>query len=579
MTTNRVLGLILGGLLILVCQWTSAQTNPSRSQSNTGSGAVRKDPVSIVTAACKDAGEIHTSISPAKGGRTFVLLEESHDAVAGQIELAAVLVRLHAAGMKQIVLEGYLKDARTGAPQNPVSRDWFQKAAGTLPVDVQREVAARMLKEGEISAAEFLFLAYDDIRLIPGETPDVRRGELNDNHGKAINEAVSGIAQAVLKDAVTNKTVDVGKFNQLGTRAQNAVGEQEKRDAAKKLMEYITSLDPWLKSAYAALTNEDLAASTALSDQARIHRELIDQAKKRGVMIDAKLLWEAAQFYENREKASDVMVESSVGTKPRIVVLNIGAAHSGRVSDLLKRQGLGVIVVRPRSFSDQRARLSFAQFDAKQQGRSVFDAGQIARLLKTLPDGVERARKKPEPSLTQTWCRAKGELYLIMSRLTRGILSPRAPPGRGEPPFGFANGDFTGDFFSVDPRRVRYIADENPKAILFPIVRNDTPGTVALWVKSALVDQDGMPEAVTAQSGVALSPAVDAERLVELLLGHRRALQGQSLLPRTADNSTVATEDRPVAEGTDASMIRVDVKTLAAVAFDENVAAAVKITR
>jgi hypothetical protein len=550
-------------LVIVTYPPTNGQTPKNRS-SNAGNVQTGIDPVAMVKAACKGAATVGHITPPGQAGRTVVVLEETHDSLAVQLELAAVLVRMHSVGLTDVVLEGYLKDDRTGAARKPVSRDWFRNAAGSLPADVQRETAARMLKEGEISAAEFFFLAYDDARLLPAETPGVRGGDYGDKHSGAVISAIAGISQAVLQEAVAKRRIDVQKFNQLATQAKSATGEEAKKQSTRALMNYIATLDPWLESAYGTLTNPDLIAKATLTNQARLHEELVVQAEKWGVAVDAVLLKEGAQFFRQREKANELMIDFTVATESRLVALNIGAAHTGGIIELLKAKGLGVIVVTPLSLRDKTGKLSDAQFVAKQHLRSVFDAGQIAGALKVLP-----IKKKPEPSITEPWCQAKGELYLFISRLTRGILGPPIPPGGGQPPFGFNDGAFRGGFFFINPRRVRYLAGD--KAIVFPIMSKDDPEKVLLWMKSTKSDLAGLPASVVSQSGTAMAPVADADRLVALLLAYRDVVKARSESPSTA-------EDRPAAGGSDMGLIQIDLKTLAVVGSDEKVVAAAVVS-
>jgi hypothetical protein len=546
-------------LLAAGCSPTNSETSKNR-EADTAPPATADDPVAIVNASCKGAATTGQIVPPGKTGRTVVVLEETHDSVAVQLELAAVLVRLHATGLTDVVLEGYLKDDASGAARKPLNRDWFRNAAGSLPVDVQRETAARLLKEGEISAAEFFFLAYDDARLLPAETLGVRGGEYGEKHSGAVIKAITGISEAVLQEAAAKGTIDVQKFNQLANQAKSATGDEAKKQSARAVMNYIATLDPWLKTAYGTLTDPDLVGKASLNDQARLHEELVVQAKKRGVAVDAALLEEGAQFFRQREKANEPIVASTLATEPRLVALNIGAAHTGGILESLKAKGLGVIVVTPLSLRDGTGKLTNTQFDAKQHLRSVFDAGQIARALKVLP-----TKKKPEPSITESWCQAKGELYLFISRLTRDILGPPTPPGGGQPPFGFNDGVFRGGFFFIDPRRVRYLAGD--KAIVFPITSKDDPGKVLLWVKSTKSDLEGMPASVVSQSGMALAPVADADRLVALLLAHRDAVKARGESPMTA-------EDRPAAKGSDMGIMQIDIKTLAVVGSNETAVAA-----
>jgi hypothetical protein len=550
-------------LQIVTCLPTNSQTpknrRPAADNAQTGIYSA-----ATVKAACKGAATVGHIIPTGKAGRTVVILEEMHDSLAVQLELATVLVRLHSAGLTDLVLEGYLKDEETGATLKPVSRDWFRNAAGSLPDDVRRETAARLLKEGEISAAEFFFLAYDDARLLPAESPRFRAAEYGEKHSVAVMEALGEISQAVAKKAAAAGRINTRKFNQLATKAQSATDDEAKEQAEQALMNYIVTLDPWLASAYGKLSNPKLIARATLSDMARLHEELMAHAKKRGVAVDDPLLEEGAEFFRQREKANKFMVASTVATDSRLVALNIGAAHTGRIIELLKAKGLGVIVVTPLSLRSETGKLTDAQFEAKQQLRSVFDDGQIARVLNVLP-----AKKKPEPSCTEEWLKEKGALYLNISMLTRHILLKPPLPGGGQPPFALNDDAFRGNFFFIDPRRVRYLASD--KSILFPVTSRKDPEKVLLWVKSTKSDFPGLPASLLDQSGKELPPVADADRLVALLLTYRDAVKARSEPPSAA-------EDRPAVEGSDMGIVQIDIKTLVVVGTDEKAVAAAVIS-
>lgn len=468
-------------LLITGCPPTKAQTQENFTF-DSDQLMIETDILKIVTMACKDAANVSSIISYEKSGRTIVILEENHDSLAGQLELAAVLVRLHLKGLTDVVLEGYIKGESSETALKPVSRNWFHNAAGTLPADVQRETAARMLKEGEINAAEFFFLAYDDVRLLPAETLAVRGGEYGRQYVEAVLKVIMEILGAVYKNAVANGTIDNQRINKLYAETKIATNDEAKKLAAKTFMNYIATLDPWLNTNYKKLTDPDILAKDSLSNQAQLHSELVAQAIKWGVPIDFKLLEESAQFFRQREKANIPIAASAIATQNRLVALSIGAGHTKKILEILREKGLGVIVVTPLSFQDKAGRLTHTQFEAKQHLRSVFDTGQIAQILKSLPDN----QKKPETSITEPWLQAKGELYLFINRLTRNIIGPPTPPGGGEPPFGFDDGSFHGKFFFIDPRLVHYLAKE--KAILIPLAIVNDPKNVVLWIKSTQSD-------------------------------------------------------------------------------------------
>lgn len=560
MKLNRSLCIaILGVMAVAFVETKSHAAVPSAAN----------DPIAIVKAACTGAATANEFVPPGNAGRTVVVLEEAHNSLAVQLELASVLVRLHDAGFIDLVLEGYLKDDASGAALKPVSRDWFRKAAGALSPDVQRETAARLLKEGEISAAEFFFLAYDDTRLIPAETPKFRGREYRKKHSMEVATAFTEIAQAVLREARANGRVDVKKFNPLAIRAKSAIGKEARGQAVQALMDYVVALDPWLESAYGTLNT----ATSPLADLARLQEELIVQAKAWDVPVDTALLEDGAQFFHQRENANEPMVASTVATKPLLVALNIGAAHTEGMVESLKAKGLGVILITPLSLEDDMGKLSSSQFEAKEELRSVFDVGQIAQALTTLPAMKVTTKKKPEPSITESWAQAKGELYLFISQLTRSILGPPAPQGDGQPPFGF-DGAFRGRFLFIEPQEARYLASD--AAIIFPIRCIDDPGKVFMWVKSWQKDLENMPESGIAQSGVALAPVADSDRLVALLLAYRDAVKARGEASSTAEDGPAKDAEQENVE--DVSMVQIDMKTLAAVGFDEKAVASAVVS-
>ncbi len=106
--------------------------------------------------------------------RALVVFEENHLSVSGQIEQAIAFVRLHDKyGLQDIAVEAYLKT------DEEINVDWFIKATkGDTISKVGTAIA--LLKEGEISAAEFMKLVYNDIRIHKTEKSEDYNVEIDD---------------------------------------------------------------------------------------------------------------------------------------------------------------------------------------------------------------------------------------------------------------------------------------------------------------------------------------------------------------------------------------------------------------
>jgi len=123
----------------------------------------------LARSACAGVGEVR-HVSPGSTGAPILVLEEYHLSRVGQLQHAITLTRLYERyGLKRLVLEGYLKE------DPEIKTDWFISAAQGLSRAARTRVAVRLLREGEISSAEFAKLIYRELTLYPGETRDEYR--------------------------------------------------------------------------------------------------------------------------------------------------------------------------------------------------------------------------------------------------------------------------------------------------------------------------------------------------------------------------------------------------------------------
>ena len=127
---------------------------------NAGQGST--DVKVIANSVCKEVGVVRNTFQGKKIAPVMVM-EEAHNSRSIQIQNAIAMVRLYSKyGLRDIALEGYLKD------DTKIDTDWYYKAA-RKDTRARIEVAVRLLEEGEISSAEFLKLAYEDVSLHPIE--------------------------------------------------------------------------------------------------------------------------------------------------------------------------------------------------------------------------------------------------------------------------------------------------------------------------------------------------------------------------------------------------------------------------
>ena len=266
-----------------------------------------------------------------------------------------------------------------------IDTNWF-KSPGKTPVEKAR-VTVPLLQEGEISAAEFMALTYDDINLIPVE----------DQAGYNVELAEGAI------DAALN----------LSARIDRDLGESVR----KKLDE--------------ASNGKPLSAEDQLSMAEDIERRRVE----RGIQLSGseQTAWASwLGFWRGRAGGNRTMFDSTVRATEQpgvpIIAMNVGAAHTEGICKLLKASGYPFAVLTPTVTKNRNERGDLVEgFDRKYKRLSVFSDG-------FLTEALENSFKKPEPSIPNSWFQAKAETYLFVDRIAAQILGPSGPSGGGEPP-------------------------------------------------------------------------------------------------------------------------------------------------
>lgn len=499
----------------------------------------------IARKACEGVGVVSRA-SEGSIGSPIVILEENHTSVAGQIQHAITLVRLYNNyGMRNIALEGYLKEHKK------ISTGWFNEASkGDLAVKAQ--LAARLLKEGEISSAEFVKLVYDDINLHPIEIKSEYSVELDDDASRA--PAVYLLKTAEL--ALTQE--DVPTLQRLQSEIETLDDEVEKQEKYKELYEHIISADSWVKAKFDIMQDQNrmMTAEEMLS----FVQEINDRAIKKQVQFDPQeqeAMLRNIAFWDGRSKASDTMVRytSDIAAQGRAPVpMIIGAAHTERICNLLTSANRSYAVVTPLALKNQNSagNLSIEMFYRKYKRLSVYSEGISGTLLEVFPPSKI---KKPEPVIPEPWLQAKAEIYLFTDRIARSLLDPPGPPGGNEPPYGFKDSDFSGNWVQIDPGKIQIISDtedSQKKTVLFPIIinPNDRKKRKEIWAKAGGVSLPTPPILTT-----------DERKMVESLL--EKALS--EVQEQSGEESKTKVED-------EAGRVQITLKTIATFASSKDTA-------
>lgn len=457
-----------------------------------------KDAGVIARTACKDVGVVR-KVSKGTTGASILLLEENHVSRIGQIQHAITLVRLYDKfGLRNIALEGYLKE------DEEINVDWYNRAANGDP-EAKTFIAVRLLKEGEISCAEFMKLIYHDVFLHPIETTKEYIVELDEEASRAPIFYLFLIAQQSLREEHVSKLKqiqeDIKQLEKNGTK--DAIQKKY-----KELFDYILSADSWAQAKTEVL--QDVGAITLMSGEQHLAliEEIVDKAST--LSIDLKPEEKSAMerylaFWRGRVSASKTMVLSSWAIADQryvsVIAMVVGAAHTEGMCSMLSAANRPFAVVTPLSFEnrEQEGDLTWDMLNRKYKRLSVYSEGFIKTFLKAFPPPKQ---KKPKPVLQTSWLQARAELYLFTHRIAHKILSsivrkesgppyPPGPPGGGTPPFGFSNDDFKGKWTVVDSNRISVTFDTNDrigKAIIFPVLLNPSDATrrTEIWVKAGL---------------------------------------------------------------------------------------------
>lgn len=439
MTTRRLLLIVLYGLSLLLplLQAPSAYATTSGLQASADA---------IVEA----QGRV-TSVTLGAGG-TVYLFEENHSSKVGQVEIARMLLRLHKnQGLRTVGLEGYVES-------RPLKAPWAEK----MDAATRLRVGARLLGDGEISSAEFLCVAFDDVSVVGIDDPTQYAVSPDRAAGAAPTMYLVLIAEHGMTEKNKQRLEEL-----LSAKSPDALS-------------FTVNSDPWTKGEYATRRRTDIRSTAQeLEGLARLEAE----AKRRGVDIPPELasgMQLLKRFYSASETRSEVMIRklSELSKQSSPIAGVIGAAHTTRIVEGLRANGISVAVIRANALDNRKtqelSQEEYLGYERKLERRSVESEGLGALVQK---------KRKPAPVLELPWVKRKVNVYQATVAVTTSVLvSNDKPPYRiGALPPGI----------SVDPDKISRIGDE----VLFSIgIEDEKGGKSTIWVRAgyarSTVDRD-----------------------------------------------------------------------------------------
>lgn len=354
----------------------------------------------------EDAAAGVGGVDASRGGdaaRRVCVLEERHTSVAGQLEAAVMLLRMHERyGLRHIAVEGLTTDKPSP------STNWFRQLGGPEDEELRQELLAGFLREGEISAAELMTLAYPDVVVHAVDNPSDYALELTPR---------AGVAPAHYLYKIGLKSIRPEHHPRLR--------QFSRRHRVAEMVEYVISLDGWARGRREAMRREGI--ETPVEQTLRELDEIEARAgsvsaeitaDERAAMSDARAFFEAAA----RRSAAMVSVVRGLDPSARTVVLNLGAAHTQAVSRLLGEAGATYAVLSPTSLSEGGGRGEMSRESFERKGRAL-SVAWTNRGLGSLLDG----RKKPLPVADKTWFKAAAQLRFATVLIARARLGPEFP--------------------------------------------------------------------------------------------------------------------------------------------------------
>ncbi len=386
-----------------------------------------------------DAGVIF-SFWQGKSNKAALIFEETHISRVGQIEIALMLARLHNRyNVNIIALEGaFIKD---GA----LDQNWFID----LPDEyIREEVALELLRRGEINAAEFITLAIPEVEVYGVEKEEEYVFEIS----YLDESSAMGYLFAIAEKLFPDDNDKIAQVNRLVDEMEEA-SEEDKPAKFKELMDYVINVNQWTKERYKNLLTKDKVIST---------EELLNnlnEIRTKAEEVNANVreyegnFGRLVEFYKRASKRTETMISSvlKLSDKKRksLIPVIMGAAHTAKASEILKKQGISHAVISPIALDKgaDTGDLTLDAFERKRRKLSTDDTGLIGSFL----DG----RWKPSPVMGQIWLRSDSELRYIT------VLLAHAVAKGDRPPFESLRNEFSKlKYVKIDPKSFKVVGDE-----------------------------------------------------------------------------------------------------------------------
>ena len=395
-----------------------------------------------------------------------LIFEEQHLSRTAQIQEAMSLVRLYRdVGLRHVVLEGYLQD------RPAIRAGWA--AERRLNEAVYLDVVTTLLRDGEISAAEFLKLTFDDVVLHPGETSSEHSPELDPEAAEAPFRYLWAIAQ---KGVDPKRSETARRMLAEAFSAGDPNGDARSRNA----FEFVLGADAW---ALATARRLEGGGTLPASEGVHLLQEIRGRATQSQVTVSSQVrnaMDRALTFWRARSSADQTLGRAAraLGTQPDVkwIAVSLGAAHTRGVADALRRASQPYAILTPLVLrtGDHRGDLNREALDRRSSGQAVHSGALAAWIEQSFP----AAHRKPEPMLDSARGQAEVEIRMFVADI---VGSGAALP---------AAGDLRGTFVAVDPARIKVVSQQDAlgrRVFEFPItVLASESGTErTIWVRAA----------------------------------------------------------------------------------------------
>ncbi|WP_191258627.1 hypothetical protein [Amycolatopsis oliviviridis] len=366
----------------------------------------------------------------------MVVFDEQHASRIGQVEIATMLNRLyHTAGLRNLGVEGDVVEK----PRPDLG--WF--AAKPDPQD-RLKVALQMLKQGEVSAAEFAAMVLPGFQIQPIEHESEHRVEAPGTATQSYTSYLVAIAVMSMTDSQV-------------TQAESLLKQKKNQEA----VEFIIGSVPWTKERYDLMERKSPVPST--EEMQRLGSELEEKATAVGADVSKyrKALQDARAFFDMSTRRSTTMTELTTGIagahagECAPIAMNIGAAHTAEITSQFGQKNMSYAVVSPSSLESGttlgNGSLSMPAFDRKVKGRSVDPDGGIGAFL----DG----RRKPSPASQNRWFKIKAEIAYAIAVIARAVSRPgdKPPYGLDRQKLGLAGTGPLAPSISIDPATISVV--------------------------------------------------------------------------------------------------------------------------